>query len=96
VKGVSGGEPVFMGTRIPVRMIVSMLGQAADEAEVLEGYPALTPRLIELAKIWVTAHPTRGRPKKLSDLGLKAKSSKRVALQADPRPSPGSKARVAS
>jgi uncharacterized protein (DUF433 family) len=95
VKGVMGGEPVFKGTRIPVRMIVSMLAQGSDEADILDGYPSLTPRMIELARIWVAAHPTRGRPKKLSELGLKAKSSKRVPLQG-PHPSTGSKTRVAS
>jgi uncharacterized protein (DUF433 family) len=96
VEGVMGGEPVFKGTRIPVRMIMSMLAQGAGEAEILEGYPKLTPRMIELARIWVAAHPTRGRPKKLSELGLKAKSSKRMMLHGDPHPSTSSKTRVAS
>jgi uncharacterized protein (DUF433 family) len=85
VKGVVGGEPVFKGTRIPVRMIAAMLAQGADEAEVLEGYPRLTLRMMELGKIWVAAHPPRGRPKKLSDQGLKVKSSKRLILKGDPR-----------
>ena len=63
VSGVMGGEPVFKGSRIPVRMINAMLAQGADEGEILEGYPKLTPRMIELARIWAAAHPTRGRPK---------------------------------
>lgn len=83
VKGVAGGEPVFKGTRIPVRMITAMLAQGAGEADLLDGYPKLTSRMIELAKIWVAAHPTRGRPKKLSALGLKAKSSTRIPLKGD-------------
>lgn len=87
VKGVMGAEPVFKGTRIPVRMIMTMLAQGADEAEILEGYPKLTPRMIELARIWVAAHPVRGRPKKLSEQGVKIKSSKSVVLKGDPRPS---------
>ncbi|HEV2897170.1 MAG TPA: DUF433 domain-containing protein [Pseudaminobacter sp.] len=94
VKGVMGGEPVFKGTRIPVRMIATMLAQGADEADILDGYPKLTPRMIELARIWVAAHPTRGRPKKLSEHGLKTKSSKRMVLMGDPRPS--TKTRVTS
>jgi uncharacterized protein (DUF433 family) len=85
VKGVMGGEPVFKGSRIPVRMIAAMLAQGAGEAEVLEGYPRLTSRMIELARIWVAAHPLRGRPKKLSEQGVKVKSSKRVILRGDPR-----------
>lgn len=87
VRGVLGGEPVFKGTRVPVRMIAAMLAQGADEAEILEGYPSLTARMIELARIWVAAHPTRGRPKKLSDQGLKVISSTRTTLKRDPRPS---------
>ncbi|CCV11888.1 DUF433 domain-containing protein [Mesorhizobium sp. STM 4661] len=85
VKGVMGGEPVFKGSRIPVRMIATMLAQGVDEVEVIEGYPKLTSRMIELARIWVAAHPARGRPKKLSERGLKIKSSKRVILKGDPR-----------
>jgi hypothetical protein len=41
----------------------------------------------ELAKIWNTAHPTPGRPKRLSDQGMKITSSKRTTLKGDPRPS---------
>lgn len=91
VKGLMGGEPVFKGSRIPVRMVAAMIAQGADEMDILEGYPKLTLRMIELAKIWVVAHPVRGRPKKLSALGLKFKSSKRTPLKSYPRPSPSSK-----
>lgn len=92
VKGVMSGEPVFKGTRVPVRTVAAMLAQGAHEADLLDGYPSLTARMIELAKIWTAAHPTRGRPKKLSDQGLKVKSSKRATLKGDPLPS--AKARV--
>lgn len=40
-KAVLNGEPVFKGTRIPVRLIAAMLEQGADEDELLEGYPKL-------------------------------------------------------
>lgn len=95
VKGVMGGEPVFKGTRIPVRTIAAMLADGADAPDILEGYPSLTPRMIELATLWTAAHPTRGRPKKLSDQGLKATSSKRTTLKGDPRP-PGQRVRVST
>lgn len=88
VKGVMGGEPVFKGTRIPVRMITSMLADGADEAELLEGYPKLTSAMIGYARIWVAAHPGRGRPKKLSEQGFVPKSTTKVRLKGDPRPSP--------
>ncbi|TIU32678.1 MAG: hypothetical protein E5W38_11900, partial [Mesorhizobium sp.] len=48
---------------------------------------SIAARMIELAKIWTAAHPTRGRPKKLSDQGLRVTSSKRATLKGDPRPS---------
>jgi uncharacterized protein (DUF433 family) len=83
VKGVMGGEPVFRSTRIPVRMVAAMVAQGAGEAELLEGYPRLTARMIALAKIWSAAHPARGRPKKLAGQGLKTKSSTRVPLKAN-------------
>ncbi len=60
VKGVVGGEPVFKGTRIPVRTIAAMKQQGATTDELVEGYPALTARTVDLAEIWVAARPARG------------------------------------
>lgn len=81
VKGVVGGEPVFKKTRVPVRTIAAMRAQGATTKEIVEGYPALTERMVELAEIWTTAHPARGRPRKLSELGANVKSSKRLPLR---------------
>jgi uncharacterized protein (DUF433 family) len=80
VKGVVGGEPVFKGTRVPVRMIAAIKQQGASTAEIVEGYPSMTTRMVELAEIWTAAHPARGRPKKLSEQGLKVTSVKRIPL----------------
>lgn len=80
VKGAVGGEPVFKGTRVPVRMIAAMKQQGASTAEIVEGYPSITTRMVELAEIWTAAHPARGRPKKLSEQGLKVTSVKRIPL----------------
>ncbi|WP_315927451.1 DUF433 domain-containing protein [Mesorhizobium sp. SP-1A] len=82
-KGVLGGEPVFKGTRVPVRMIAAMKVQGATTEEIVEGYPSLTTRLVELAEIWAAAHPARGRPKRLEDQGLSVKSAKRFPLSRD-------------
>ena len=84
-KGTLGGEPVFKGTRIPVYGVVAMLDAGASAEELLAGYPKLTERMIELARVWVTAHPRRGRPKSLKDLGLKVKSTRRAPLKGDPQ-----------
>ncbi|WP_313608609.1 DUF433 domain-containing protein, partial [Rhizobium sp.] len=80
VKGVLGGEPVFSKTRVPVRTIAAMKAQGATTEEIVEGYPSLTSRMVELAEIWTAAHPARGRPRKLSDLGATVKSAKRLSL----------------
>ncbi|SMH26559.1 DUF433 domain-containing protein [Mesorhizobium australicum] len=87
VKGILGGEPVFRGTRVPVRTIASMKAQGANVDEILGGYPALTSRMVDLAEIWTAAHPARGRPKKLSEQGFRVKDTKTVQLKriSDPK-----------
>lgn len=56
------GTPVYKGTRIPVESVADMLSQGATVAEILEGYPALTRQKVELAPMYITAFPRRGRP----------------------------------
>ncbi|HSV01817.1 MAG TPA: DUF433 domain-containing protein [Phenylobacterium sp.] len=85
-KAILGGEPVFKGTRIPAYGIAAMLDAGTPVAEILAGYPKLDERLLQLAKLWVIAHPRRGRPKSLRQMGLKAKSTRKVALRGDPLP----------
>jgi len=80
-KAVMGGEPVFKGTRIPVRLIATMIADGVDADEILAGYPKLDRRLVSLASIWATAHPRRGRPKSLKERGVIPTSSKRVPLK---------------
>ena len=83
-KDTLGGEPVFKGTRIPVHGIVAMLDAGASAEDLLSGYPKLTERLLDLARVWVSAHPRRGRPRSLKDLGLTVKSTRRTPLKGDP------------
>jgi uncharacterized protein (DUF433 family) len=54
------GAPVYKGTRIPVHAIADMLSQGVAVAEILEGYPALTREMVELAPLYVKAFPRRG------------------------------------
>lgn len=84
-KGILGGEPVFRRTRIPVRMIAAMTAQNVNLEEILEGYPALNGRMVELAEIWTAAHPARGRPRTLVDMGVTPKSETRIALTSSPK-----------
>lgn len=60
---IMGGDPVFRGTRVPVHLVATLLGQGSTEADLLEGYPRLTPELIQLAPIYAAAYPLRGRPR---------------------------------
>lgn len=60
---VLGGDPVFRGTRIPVHLIATLLEQGSAETELLEAYPRLTAEMVELAPIYASAYPLRGRPR---------------------------------
>ncbi|HBF28548.1 DUF433 domain-containing protein [Rhizobium sp.] len=81
VKGVMAGEPVFRKTRVPVRTVAAMKSQGASTQEIVDGYPSLTARMVELSEIWTAANPARGRPRKLSELGATIKSTKRLSLR---------------
>jgi uncharacterized protein (DUF433 family) len=59
---IRGGLPVIKGTRIGVYEVAAMLEQGETEEDLLEGYPVLKPEQLQLAKIFVTAFPRRGRP----------------------------------
>lgn len=43
------GKPVIRGTRIPVELILRKLSEGATEADLCDGYPALTPEDIRAA-----------------------------------------------
>jgi uncharacterized protein (DUF433 family) len=60
---ILGGDPVFRGTRVPVHLIATLLGQGSTEADLREGYPRLTVEMIRLAPLYAAAYPLRGRPR---------------------------------
>jgi uncharacterized protein (DUF433 family) len=49
---VMAGKPVIRGTRVPVELIVRMLGQGLSEQMILEEYPRLTPEDIRAALLY--------------------------------------------
>jgi len=63
-EAIQGGAATFRGTRILVHQIADLLAQGADEAELREDYPRLTPEMLAAAPIYARAHPKRGRPRK--------------------------------
>jgi uncharacterized protein (DUF433 family) len=83
-KDTLAGEPVFKGTRISVYGLVAMLDAGATVDELVAGSSKLDAHKVDLARLWVTAHPRRGRPKRLTDYGFTLKSTSRRSLPADP------------
>jgi len=56
---VLAGKPVIRGTRIPIELIVRLLGQGTTEGEILSEYPRLQPEDIRAALMYaaeVLAH----------------------------------------
>jgi uncharacterized protein (DUF433 family) len=60
---IMGGTAVFRGTRVPVHLIATLLGQGSTEKDLLEAYPRLTAEMVHLAPIYTVAYPLRGRPR---------------------------------
>jgi uncharacterized protein (DUF433 family) len=73
---VMGGEPCIRGTRVPVYLI-GELARAHGVSRTHETYPFLTEEKIELALLYVSEHPRRGRPRQMRGLP-EAKSTKIV------------------
>ena len=48
------GKPVIRGTRIPVELIVRMLGQGISERDILREYPHLQPDDIRAALVYAS------------------------------------------
>ncbi|MCW4000063.1 MAG: DUF433 domain-containing protein [Candidatus Bathyarchaeota archaeon] len=53
-KDVLGGKPVIKGTRIPVYLIIELLGNGLTEKEVLWQYPTLTEEDIKAALLYAS------------------------------------------
>lgn len=60
---IFGGEPVFAGTRLPVRHIGGLRLKGEPLERIRDDYPELTPEDIEFAELFTEANPLLGRPK---------------------------------
>ena len=60
---ILGGDPVFRGTRVPVRAIAAQLESGEAEAGLRQAYPRLTTEMVRLAPLYAAAYPARGRPR---------------------------------
>ena len=81
--GIMGGEPVFRGTRLPVRSVAEMLEQGADEGELLEGYPGLTLERMALARLWAHENPPLPEPARSANYDFKILSRRSVPRRRD-------------
>lgn len=79
---IMNGEPVFAGTRVPVRTVAAWLASGEAPEAVRKSFPTVSDEMIEAAPLWAKTHPQRGRPKSFRELNpdWKVVSSKRVKL----------------
>jgi uncharacterized protein (DUF433 family) len=66
--GICGGEPVFRGTRVPLRTVLASLAEGDDESTILESFPTLTAEQVRAAIAFAAAAavddmPYAGLPK---------------------------------
>jgi uncharacterized protein (DUF433 family) len=81
-EAIMNGEPVFTGTRVPVRTIAAWLSSGESKRAIRKSFPTVTDEMIDAAPLWTKTHPQRGRPKSFGDLHSRWKlvSSRRIAL----------------
>jgi uncharacterized protein (DUF433 family) len=58
---ILSGEPCVRGTRVPVYLVGALARKHGAEA-ARNTYPSLTREQVELAALYVTANPRKGRP----------------------------------
>jgi uncharacterized protein (DUF433 family) len=61
---VLGGKPVIKGTRIPVYLIIELLGNNIPEEEILREYPSLKKADVKAALLYAAKHLEKEYPKK--------------------------------
>jgi len=59
---ILAGTPVFRGTRVPVHVIADLLERGTPLDEIVEGYPSITEKMANHARVYAATHPKRGRP----------------------------------
>ena len=61
---VLGGEPVFRGTRVPLRHVASLFRRGVAEKEIIEDFPQLSARDLAYARLFSRFGEKPGRPRK--------------------------------
>jgi uncharacterized protein (DUF433 family) len=65
---ILGGAPVIRNTRIPVYDVAASVAEGLPMNRILAAYPGLTAEMANLAALYATANPQRGRPRQHSSL----------------------------
>ncbi|CAN7635654.1 DUF433 domain-containing protein [Pararhizobium sp. LjRoot238] len=69
---ILGGTPVIRGTRIPVHDVAASVTAGYSLEDILEAYPVLYAKQVELATVYADANPPRGRPRPVTELPIGA------------------------
>ena len=52
---VCGGEPVFRGTRVPLRTVLASLAEGDSVEQIVRSFPTLTPQHVRAAIAFAAA-----------------------------------------
>ncbi len=74
---IQAGAPTFRETRIMVYPVADALERGVPAQELLEDYKALTPKMLDAARLYARVRPRRGRPR-AETRGMIARSGPRV------------------
>ncbi|MBI1740487.1 MAG: DUF433 domain-containing protein [Acidobacteriales bacterium] len=59
---ISGGEPVFKGTRVPLRTVLASLAAGDSEEDILADFPSLKPEDLRAAIVFAAASAEEDLP----------------------------------
>jgi len=62
IEGVCGGQPVFKGTRVPLRSVLDSLAEGATTDEILASFPTLTREDVAAAIAFAAASAAEDIP----------------------------------
>jgi len=72
---ILSGEPVFRGTRIPLKDVAALVRQGISDPELAERFPALSSTDIDYARIHARLGKRPGRPRKPLEMGRTAEAA---------------------
>ncbi len=55
VPGICGGDPVFKGTRVPLRTVLASLAEGMEVHEIIEDFPTLEEADLRAAIVFAAA-----------------------------------------